>query len=148
MSEPVPSSGPPAPNTSVQTQALNEALLAAIVSSSDDAIVSKSLDGQVTSWNHAAELIFGYTAAEMIGRPITILFPPDRLEEETSILARIRQGETVRHFDTIRRRKDGTLIHISATISPIRDRTGRIIGASKTARDITEKNSTQPGPTA
>ncbi len=113
-------------------------LLAAIVASSGDAIVSKSLDGIVTSWNRGAELIFGYAAEEIIGRPITALFPPDRLEEENLIVARIRRGETVRHFDTVRRRKDGTLIDVSVSISPIRDATGRIVGASKIARDITE----------
>jgi len=139
MNEATPSPGQSAAGVTGQTQALNIALLAAIVSSSDDAIISKSLDGLVTSWNLGAEQIFGYTAAEMLGQPITLLFPPDRLDEEAQIIARIRRGETVRHFDTIRRRKDGTLIDISATISPIRDETGRIIGASKTARDITEK---------
>ena len=120
-----------------------EALLAAIVASSDDAIISKSLDGIVTSWNHGAEQLFGYTAAEMIGQPILRLFPSDRLEEETAIVARIRAGETVRHFDTIRRRKDGTVIHVSVTISPIRDPAGRIIGASKIARDISLRKQEQ-----
>ncbi len=116
-----------------------EALLAAIVASSEDAIISKSLDGTITSWNRGAELIFGYTAAEMIGRPVTDLFPPDRRDEEAAIVARLRQGETVKHFDTVRRRKDGALIDVSVTISPIRDAQGRIVGASKIARDITEQ---------
>ncbi|AOS43508.1 Blue-light-activated protein [Lacunisphaera limnophila] len=114
------------------------ALLAAIVNSAEDAIIGKSLDGMVTYWNRGAERIFGYTAAEMLGRPITELFPVDRFNEESLILTRIRAGETVRHFETIRRRKDGTLIDISATISPIRAADGRIVGASKIARDITE----------
>jgi PAS domain S-box-containing protein len=116
-----------------------EALLAAIVASSEDAIISKSLDGLVTSWNRGAELTFGYTADEMVGQPITRLFPPDRLDEEATIVARIRQGETVKHFETVRRRKDGRLIDVSVTISPIRDAAGQVAGASKIARDITEQ---------
>ena len=114
-----------------------QARLAAIVQSSDDAIVSKSLEGIVTSWNKGAERIFGWTAEEMIGRPITTIIPKDRLEEEPRILARLRAGDRVDHFETIRQGKDGTLIYVSVTISPIRDQTGRIIGASKVARDIT-----------
>jgi PAS domain S-box-containing protein len=115
------------------------AYLAAIVDSSDDAIVSKDLNGIVTSWNRGAEAVFGYPAEEMISRPITILFPPDRLHEEEMILARLRRGEKVDHFETVRRRKDGREIDVSLTISPILDAAGRIIGASKIARDITEK---------
>ena len=115
------------------------AYLAAIVESSDDAIVSKTLEGIVTSWNRGAEAIFGYSAEEMIGRPIALLFPPDRLSEEDLILDRIRHGERVDHFETVRRRKDGVEIDVSLTISPVRDRSGRIVGASKIARDITEK---------
>jgi PAS domain S-box-containing protein len=115
----------------------SEARLAAIVSSSEDAIVSKDLDGFILTWNIAAERIFGYTADEAIGRNITILIPDDRLSEETEVLTRIRAGFSVEHFETIRRRKDGELIDISLTVSPIRDRDGRIIGASKIARDIT-----------
>jgi PAS domain S-box-containing protein len=113
--------------------------LAAIVDSSEDAIISKTLDGIIQSWNAAAERIFGYTAAEAVGRHITMLFPADRLEEEDRIIARIRAGERVEHFDTVRLRKDGTAIPISLTISPIRDEEGRIVGASKIARDITER---------
>ena len=113
--------------------------LAAIVESSDDAIVAKNLNGIITNWNRGAERLFGYTPAEAIGQPITILIPADRLDEEPEILARIRRGERVEHFDTIRRRKDGSLIEISLTISPIRSRTGEIVGASKIARDITER---------
>lgn len=112
--------------------------LAAIVASSDDAIVSKNLSGIITTWNKGAERIFGYTADEAIGQPITIVIPEDRRNEEPSILARIHAGERVDHFETVRRRKDGTLIDISLTISPIVDSSGRIIGASKIARDISE----------
>jgi len=116
-----------------------EQRLAAIVESSEDAIVAKDLNGIITNWNRGAERLFGYTPAEAIGQPITILIPADRLDEEPEILARIRRGEHVEHFDTIRRRKDGSLIEISLTISPIRSRTGEIVGASKIARDITER---------
>src|SRR5688572_12577376 len=111
--------------------------LAAIVESSDDAIVSKSLEGIVTSWNRGAERIFGWTAAEVIGKPITIIIPPERLQEEPQILARLRAGERVDHFETVRMTKDGRRIDISVTISPIRDDSGRVIGASKIARDVT-----------
>ena len=113
--------------------------LASIVESSDDAIISKNLDGMITSWNQAAERIFGYTAKEAIGQRITLIIPHDRLDEENSILARLRRGERIDHFETVRQRKDGTLFDIAVTISPIRDSTGRIIGASKVARDITER---------
>jgi PAS domain S-box-containing protein len=115
------------------------AFLAAIVESSDDAIVSKTLNGVITTWNKGAERLFGYAADEAIGKPITIVIPPDRLDEEPAILARIQAGERVDHFETIRRRKDGSLIDISLTISPIRDDKGTIIGASKIARDISER---------
>ncbi len=125
--------------TGQQEALVQGALLAAIVQSSDDAIVSKDLNGIVTSWNAAAERIFGYTAAEMIGQPILKLIPPDRQSEEPEILARIRRGERVDHFETIRRRKDGRKINVSVTISPIRGADGRIVGASKVARDITEQ---------
>jgi PAS domain S-box-containing protein len=110
--------------------------LAAIVESSDDAIVSKTLDGVVTSWNPAAERLFGYTAAEAIGRHITLIIPPERHPEEDDVLARIRRGEKIEHFETVRRTKSGRDLDISLTVSPIRDGTGRIIGASKIARDI------------
>jgi PAS domain S-box-containing protein len=113
------------------------AYLAAIIESSDDAIISKTLQGIVTSWNKAAQTIFGYTAEEMIGQPITRLFPPDRLEEENLILSRIKRGERVDHFETVRRRKDGRDIDVSVTISPVRDSSGRIVGVSKIARDVT-----------
>jgi PAS domain S-box-containing protein len=113
--------------------------LASIVESSEDAIVTKDLDAVITSWNRGAERLFGYTAEEAIGRPITLLIPKDRHNEEPAILERIRRGERVEHYDTIRRRKDGTLIDISLTISPLRDPEGKIIGASKIAREITER---------
>ncbi|MGX5830194.1 PAS domain S-box protein [Mesorhizobium sp. 43Arga] len=113
--------------------------LAAIVESSHDAIVSKDLRGIVSTWNRGAERLFGYTAAEMVGRPITTIIPEDRLGEEPLILGRIRTGELVDHFETVRRRKDGTLVDISLTISPVRDASGHIVGASKIARDITDK---------
>lgn len=112
--------------------------LAAIVESSDDAILSKDLNGTITSWNRGAERIFGYTAEEAIGQPVTMLMPPDRVNEEPNILARIRQGERVDHYETVRKRKDGTLLDISLTVSPITDGNGHIIGASKIARDVTE----------
>src|SRR5579862_2332254 len=114
-------------------------LLGAIVDSSDDAIISKNLDGIITSWNKSAERLFGYTAAETIGQSITMLIPPDRLQEEPEIISRLKRGERVDHFETVRRRKDGTLIDLSLTISPVKDRHGNIIGASKIARDITER---------
>jgi PAS domain S-box-containing protein len=115
------------------------ARLAAIIESSDDAIVSKDLDGVVQSWNRGAERLFGYLAEEMIGQPIRILLPHDRQDEEIRILERIRRGEHVDHFETIRMRKDGKPIHVSVSISPIRDAAGTITGASKIARDISER---------
>ena len=113
--------------------------LAAIVESSDDAIVSKDLDGIVRTWNRAAERIFGYPAEEIIGRSIKTIIPPERLGEEDVVLSKIRSGEVVDHFETVRRRKDGTLVDVSVTVSPVRNREGRVIGASKIARDITDK---------
>jgi PAS domain S-box-containing protein len=112
--------------------------LAAIIESSDDAIVSKDLDGTITSWNGGAERIFGYLAEEIIGKPITILIPPDRQKEEEAIMGRIRRGQRVEHYQTVRQRKDGGLIDISLSISPVRNAQGNVIGASKIARDITE----------
>jgi PAS domain S-box-containing protein len=114
-------------------------LLSAIIDSSDDAIISKDLNGIVTSWNKSAARLFGYTAAEMIGQPITILIPLDRQDEEPQILSRLRRGERVDHFQTVRKRKDGSLLEISLTISPIKDQHGNIVGASKIARDITQQ---------
>lgn len=108
-------------------------LLSAIVESSDDAIISKTLAGIITSWNKGAERLFGYTADEAIGQPITIVIPQNRLAEEPEIIRRIQVGERVEHLETIRRRKDGTLLDISLTISPIRNDDGTIVGASKIA---------------
>ena len=116
-----------------------QARLAAIVESSDDAIVSKTLNGIIQSWNRGAERLFGYTAAEAIGRPITMIIPPERIDEEHEILARIINGERVDHFETVRVAKDGRRIDISLTISPVRDSTGEIVGASKIARDISDR---------
>jgi len=113
--------------------------LASIVEFSDDAIVSKDLNGIITSWNKGAERVFGYQAEEVIGKSITILIPPDRHDEEPAILARIRRGERIDHYETIRQRKDGALISIALTISPIKDAHGKIVGASKIARDISER---------
>jgi PAS domain S-box-containing protein len=113
--------------------------LSTIVETSDDAIISKNLDGVIQTWNAGAERIFGYTADEVIGKPVTVLMPPDRVNEEPGILARLRRGERIDHYQTVRRRKDGTLIDISLTVSPVRDAAGRIIGASKIARDITDQ---------
>jgi two-component system, chemotaxis family, CheB/CheR fusion protein len=120
-----------------------QARLAAIVASSDDAIVSKDLNGVITSWNSGAERLFGYSAQEAVGQPITLLIPPDRLDEESGIVERIRRGEVVEHFETIRRRKDGTLFDVSVAVSPIRDSRGTVVGASKIARDITERNTVE-----
>jgi PAS domain S-box-containing protein len=113
--------------------------LASIVETSDDAIISKDLNGVIRTWNASAERLFGYTAAEAVGQPVTMLMPPERVDEEPGILSRIRAGERIDHYETVRRRKDGSLFDISLTVSPMRDRTGRIIGASKIARDISER---------
>ncbi|HKZ11810.1 MAG TPA: PAS domain S-box protein [Rhodanobacteraceae bacterium] len=113
--------------------------LAAIVESSDDAIISKNLDGVIQTWNAAAERMFGYTAAEAIGKPVTMLMPPDRVSEEAGILARIRRGERINHDETVRKRKDGSLLDVSLTISPVKNPAGRVVAASKIARDITAR---------
>jgi PAS domain S-box-containing protein len=115
------------------------ARLAAIVESSDDIIIGKTLDGTITSWNPAAERILGYVAAEAIGQSIKLIIPPDRWDEEDIVLAHIRRGKKVEHFETVRRAKDGRLLHLSLTVSPIRDDQGRIVGASKIARNITDR---------
>lgn len=119
--------------------------LAAIVESSDDAIVGKTLEGIVTSWNQGAERLLGYSAEEMIGQSILKLIPEDRLEEEAQILGRLGRGERVDHYETVRRRKDGRLVDVSLSISPIRDGSGRLVGASKIARDITERKRAEQG---
>jgi PAS domain S-box-containing protein len=113
--------------------------LGAIVESSDDAIISKNLDGTITSWNKSAERMFGHKAHEALGRHITMIIPPDRRHEETKILERLRRGERIDHFETVRMRKDGTMLDISITVSPIKDRAGIVVGASKVARDIGER---------
>jgi PAS domain S-box-containing protein len=114
-------------------------LLASIVDYSDDAIISKELNGVIASWNRGAQRVFGYSAEEIIGRSVSVLIPPERENEEPGILARIRRGERIDHYETVRRRKDGSLIDISLTVSPVRNAAGEIIGASKVARDITER---------
>ena len=113
--------------------------LVSIVESSDDAIMSKDLNGIITSWNRGAERIFGYTAKEIVGKPVTVLMPPERISEEPGILALLRRGERIESYETVRRRKDGTLVDISLTVSPIVDSFGYVVGASKIARDITER---------
>ncbi len=120
-----------------------QARLAAIVESSEDAIVSKTLDGIIRSWNAGAERLFGYTAEEAVGQPITLIIPPERQDEEQAILGRLRRGERVEHFETVRVAKDGRRLDISLTVSPVRDDEGQIIGASKIARDITERKRAQ-----
>jgi PAS domain S-box-containing protein len=110
----------------------------AIIESSDDAILSKDLDGLILSWNRGAERLFGFTAEEAVGRPVTIIIPLDRRDEEPTILEKIHRGERIEHFETVRQRKDGSFIDISLTISPIRNARGKIVGASKIARDITD----------
>jgi PAS domain S-box-containing protein len=121
----------------------SERRLASIVEFSDDAIISKNLGGVITSWNKGAERVFGYTAEEAIGQPITIVVPRDRHDEENEILARIRRGEHIEHFETIRQRKQGTFITVSLTVSPVKNADGKIVGASKIARDISEQKRSQ-----
>lgn len=125
------------PQDSISSEALAASRLAAIVDSSFDAIISKDLNSVITTWNNAAEVLFGYTAAEAVGQSILMLIPEERRSEEDQIIGRIRNGERVDSFETIRQRKDGTKIAVSITVSPIKNGRGRIIGASKIARDIT-----------
>jgi PAS domain S-box-containing protein len=122
-----------------EPEVVSQARLAAIVESSDDVMVSKTLDGIITSWNPAAERTLGWTAAEAIGQSIMLIVPDDRRTEEEGVLARIRRGERVDHFETMRRTRDGRLLDMSITVSPIRDGSGRIVGASKVARDIGQR---------
>ena len=132
----------PLPNLTCRTPPpddLTARHLSKVVESSDDAIVSKDLNGIIRTWNRAAERMFGYSAAEAVGRSIRMIIPADRQAEEDAVLARIRAGEAVAHFETIRQRKDGSLVPISLTVSPIHDDAGTVIGASKIARDITER---------
>jgi PAS domain S-box-containing protein len=117
--------------------------LAAIVENSNDAVISKDVNGIINSWNQGAQRLFGYSAEDVVGKSITILIPPDRLDEERTILERIRRGENVEHYETVRRRKDGTVVDISLTVSPVRNAEGKIVGASKVARDITENKRAQ-----
>jgi PAS domain S-box-containing protein len=112
---------------------------AALISSSDDAIVTKTLDGTITSWNNAAERMFGYTAEEAIGQPITLIIPPELYQEEEDIIRKLRQGIRIQHYETVRMRKDGTKVDVSLSISPVKDSAGNILGAAKIARDITER---------
>ena len=126
-------------NLALENKVEAQSLLAAIVASSDDAIISKTLDGVITSWNKGAERLFGWTADEAIGQSIHLIVPPELRDQERDILDRLRRGERVEHLDVERLRKDGARVHISVTISPVRDRHGHIIGASKTARDITTR---------
>jgi PAS domain S-box-containing protein len=116
------------------------AWLAAIIADSDDAIISKALDGTITSWNRGAERLLGYTASEVVGQPITIIIPSERRPEEDLILGKVRAGERVDHFETVRRTKAGQLIDVAVTVSPVRGADGAIMGASKILRDITERN--------
>jgi PAS domain S-box-containing protein len=118
-------------------------LLSAIVESSGDAIVRKTLEGIIISWNRAAESMFGYSAAEAVGQSIRLIIPDDRQEEEDKIFSQIRRGEKVDHFETVRQTKDGRKLDVSLTVSPIRDSSGRVVGASKVARDITESKRLQ-----
>src|SRR5438876_3357111 len=113
--------------------------LAAIVEWSDDSIISTDLDGTITSWNRASERLYGYTADEMVGRSVTAILPDDRGHEEDAVHERIRQGLTVEHFETMRRHKSGADVNVSLTVSPIRDESGNVVGASKIARDISER---------
>jgi len=117
--------------------------LAAVVESSDDAIITTTLEGIITSWNKAAETMYGYTANEAIGKPVPILIPVDRLDEEPAIIERLKKGEKIDHYETVRQRKNGTLIDISLTVSPIKNAKGKVIGASKIARDITDRKRTE-----
>jgi len=130
---------PELPSIERPDSSIRSALLAAIVESSDDAIVSKTLEGRILSWNSGASRIFGYAAAEVVGQPITVIIPPELHEEEQRILARLRAGQRIEHFDTVRVAKDGRRIPISLTVSPIRDSRGVIIGASKVARDVSDR---------
>ena len=119
----------------------SDAFLASIIHSSDDAIISKDLNGIITSWNQGAERLFGYSAEEAIGQPVTLVFPPGKTDEEPKILERIRRGEPIEHYQTVRRHKSGELIEISLSVSPIHDRNGRVVGAAKIARRVNETNS-------
>src|SRR5688500_11219083 len=126
-------------NLALENKVEAQSLLAAIVASSDDAIISQTLDGRITSWNKGAEKLFGYTAHEAVGKSIYLIVPPDGREQVSQILDRIRHGERVDHIDAVRVCKDGKRVNVSLTVSPVHDRHGQIIGASKTARDVTTR---------
>ena len=131
---------PPVPDALLLGAAVpSDRFLAAIVESSDDAIITKTLDGTITSWNRGAELLYGHTAAEAIGRPISLIIPPERPDELPSIMARLRRGERVDHYETVRLRKDGARLDVSVSISPIRNDAGTIVGAASIGRDISER---------
>ena len=138
---PRPTPAPRRPDAPTQPDLPGDAAarLAAIVDASDDAIVTETLDGIITSWNHAAERMYGWPASAALGRHVTLIIPPERYGEEADVLARVRAGEVVDHFETVRVTKDGHLVDISLTVAPVKDSTGRIVGASKIARDITER---------
>jgi len=125
--------------TTTQAEDTRTSLLASIVDSSEDAIIGKTPEGEITSWNRAAESMYGYTAEEIIGKKVNLLLTPERKNEMEEILKKIKSGERMEHYETVRRRKDGTQIHISLTVSPIHDASGKLIGLSSTARDITER---------
>ena len=139
----MPPAAPQPPPTSDLESA--RAHLAAIVASSEDAIVSKTLDGIVTSWNQAAERLFGYASSEMVGQPILRVIPPERHHEEVEILSKLRAGQRIERYETVRLRKDGTRFEVSLTVSPVRDRSGRIVGAGKIADDITSRRAAEHG---
>lgn len=126
----------------VALQATTDQILWSVVDNCDDAIITKNLDGIIASWNKSAERLFGYTASEAVGKSITILIPSDRHDEEPEIIARIKRGQRIDHYETVRQRKDGSLIDISLTVSPIKNAQGEIIGAAKIARDITDRKRT------
>ncbi len=128
-----------APSLHYEKECYAAGLAAAVIASSSDAIITKNLDGTITSWNPAAERLFGYSADEAIGRSVTMLFPADHINEESEIIRRIKNGKRIDHFETIRKRKDGSMVPISLTVSPIKNHSGEIIGASKVARDITDQ---------
>jgi PAS domain S-box-containing protein len=138
-------STPVASRSAARRDDLAEHHYRAIIEASEDAILSKDLNGVILSWNNSAERLFGFTAEEAVGQPITIVIPPDRRDEEPVILAKINRGERIDHFETVRQRKDGSLVDISLTISPIRDSSGNVVGASKIARDITDLRKARDG---
>ena len=131
------------PDDLKQTEDLAPYYLAAIVESAEDPIISKTLDGVIISWNQAAERVYGYLADEVIGKPMTLLIPSDRPNEEEEILERIRHGERIEHFETVRVRKGGKRIYVSLTLSPIRDGDGNIVGVSHIGRDITAQKASE-----